>query len=336
MTSPDYAYESSQSSILRPYYQRYLWRFILDALPEWLSPNAMTVISTLCCALSCLLAAFFRESSFALAIAAVLVLSYLTLDNLDGAHARRLGCSSRLGEFLDHWLDTLNNGFVVLGACLAGGLPPLLTLCVLSVGSMAFFAVQWELEHTGVFRMGRVADIEGNTTVAGLYLLLAVFGCDFLLLAPVPGLPSLAVWMGCGVMAQAVWTLAVAMTRVPGARSEFLAIGFAHLILIAWAVLGGLVPSAYLAIAFFLNPVFTTRPVFWRVLRRSTGALDWVVVVALAAMSAPAILGVSAELGDALGHGCALALGAMTFRHFFFAVGMLRQEARAEAIEAIP
>ena len=142
MAHPRYAYDSAQQSLLLPLYRKFFWGPLLRWIPRSLAPNAMTLISTLCCATSFALAATLRDSPLALLAAAGLVVAYFTLDNLDGAQARRLGRSSRLGEFLDHWLDTLNNGFVVLGACLAADLPGLLSLGVLACGSLAFFAVQ--------------------------------------------------------------------------------------------------------------------------------------------------------------------------------------------------
>ena len=115
---------------------------MLEFLPDSWSPNHLTLASTLACATSFLLATLANESTPAMLAAALLVFAYVSLDNMDGAQARRTNRSSRLGEFLDHWLDTLNNGFVVLGACFAVGLEPLLTLLVLSAPTLAFFGVQ--------------------------------------------------------------------------------------------------------------------------------------------------------------------------------------------------
>jgi phosphatidylglycerophosphate synthase len=320
---PKYAYDSSQQSILIPYYKRLFWNRLLEKLPTGLSPNAMTTISTLCCGVSFVLAAAFRDHAWALVMAALLIVTYFTLDNLDGAHARRIGKSSRLGEFMDHWLDTLNNGFVTLGACLAAGLPPIFALAVLSVGNLAFFAVQWELRQTGVFRMGRIADVEGNTTVALLYLVLAVLGADALQVQPIAGLPNLTIFLGCGVMGQAAWTALVAVYRTPVARIDFAPIILAHVLLLGWASAGGLGPLAYLSIAFFLNPVFTTRPVFSRLLDRNTAPLDWMVVGFLTAGIG---LHVLADV-DTGGFGAALAvaLGLLTLRHFAVATRSLRE-----------
>ena len=84
MADPGYAYQSQQASLFRPYYQRWLWDRVLRALPPTVSPNAMTLIGSLCCAISFVLAATFNRSPLALGAAALLILVYLSLDNLDG------------------------------------------------------------------------------------------------------------------------------------------------------------------------------------------------------------------------------------------------------------
>ncbi len=317
-----YAYESHQDSILRPYYQRYLWNAILGALPQAFSPNAMTVISTLCAGVSFVLAATMVHSPPALVLAGALILSYVTLDNLDGAHARRTGRSSRLGEFLDHWLDTVNTGFVTGGACLAAGLDSGFIVAVLLCGALAFFAVQWELARTGVFRMGRVGDIEGNTMVALLYWVIALLGPESLSIRPLDGLPTLAVMIGLGVMGQALATVASAVSRVRSDLVDFIPITLAHGLVLLWAWPGGIDARIFLPAAMLLNPVFTTRPIFGRVLGRADlwlepAALGLLVLGLAAALWAPAagnLFGVLANLG----------LAGLTVRSFGIALIRLR------------
>jgi len=330
MPESRYAYESHQDSILRPYYQRFLWNAILDALPAWLAPNAMTLIATFACGLSFVLAATVGQHPLALVACAFLILTYLTLDNLDGAQARKYGLSSHLGEFLDHWLDTINNGFVFLGACLAVGLPPYLTLVVLACGTLAFYSVQWELRATGVFRMGRIADIEGNTSVAALYLALAVLGRDFFHVVPIDGGPSIAVLIGVGVAGQALATLFSAVSRVSDYRGDFVPAVIGHAILLLWAWGGGLTPTVYLGIALFMNPVFTTRPIFIRLLERDTKALDWGVVGALLVLALAGGLGLFGAGSPVPGTIAVLGLAGLTAWHCLTAVTSLR-EAPAQA-----
>ncbi len=320
-----YVYQSAQASLLLPLYRRLLWNRLLHRLPVWLSPNAMTVVSTICCGASFVIAATLgRDEPLWLLPAALLVFAYLTLDNLDGAQARRTDRSTRLGEFADHWLDTLNNGFVVLGACLAAGLPDLLTLLVLCVATLAFFAVQWELLHTGVFRMGRLGDVEGNTAVALLFVVIALTRGDVLLTRPFAAGPSTAVLLGCGVMAQALWTLLSAVTRVREHRHELVPVFLAHLVLFAWASWSDIRPELYLAIGFLFNPVFTSGPVCGRLLGGRTASYDWLALAAVVAASAApwdANTAAAALLGG---------LALIATRHLLRTLTRLSREARDE------
>jgi len=245
---------------------------------------------------------------------------------MDGAHARNTGQSSPLGEFLDHWLDTLNNGFIILGACIAVDLSPLLTLLVLSVGTLAFFAVQLELRQTGVFRMGRVADIEGNTAVSGLYLAVALLGPGFFAWAPIEGGPSLALLLGAGVMAQAAWTFASALWRLEAGRADALPLVVCLATLLAWAALPGAslgLQTALLAACFFANPVFTSRPILARLQGLSTKTAD---VFALAVVLAAFGAGIAGWADPAaLAWGASAVLAAMTGRYALITVAALRR-----------
>ena len=327
MARTRYEYQSAQSSVLRPHYRRLVWEPALAIVPETVAPNTLTVLSTAACALSFALAATLAESPAAMVAAALAVFVYVSLDNMDGAQARRAGRSSRLGEFLDHWLDTLNNGFVTLGACLAAGLPPRTALAVLALTTLAFFAVQLELRHTGVFRMGRVADVEGNTAVVLLYLAIAAGGPGLFAVEPVAGLPPLAVWLAVGVGAQAAWTLLSAAKRLPAGRGDLVPIALAHALLLLWAAWVGRVGAAHLAIAFLANPVFTSRPVLARLVSRSTAPLDWTAVGALAFAALASVFGLVPPDGGLLAWAVAGLFAVIALRHATSTIAAVRGEA---------
>ncbi|MDG2335172.1 MAG: CDP-alcohol phosphatidyltransferase family protein [Myxococcota bacterium] len=329
MKKSKYVYQSAQDSILRPHFQRWVWNPLLRYIPASISPNALTGISTLCCFLSFLLAAVANTHPAAMVAASVLVFGYLSLDNMDGAYARATGQSSRLGEFLDHWLDTLNNGFVVLGACLAVGLTPLFTLLVLAAGTLAFFAVQLELQKTGVFRMGRVADIEGNTAVSGLYLAVALMGPGFFDQTPLANGPSLALLLGAGVMGQALWTSFTALKRIESGRLDCLPLLLCLGVLITWATLVEPSPQAGVGIpllcaGFFTNPVFTSRPILARLRDFSTVGIDRAVVAGTLACAALALVYPALEVP--LAWAIAALLAGTTLRYARITTQALRDE----------
>ncbi len=326
MTRPSYTYRSAQESILLPYYRRFVWAPALELIPETIAPNTLTAISTLSCGASFILAAAFPHETVAMIAAAVLVFTYLSLDNMDGAQARRSGRSSRLGEFLDHWLDTLNNGFVTLGACLAVGLPPFFSLGVFGVTTLAFYAVQWELRRTGVFRMGRIADVEGNTAVCLLYLTIAFAGPEPFSWLPISALPPLAIWLGVGVAGQAAWTFVDAFRRVSEDRLDLVPITLAFVLLAAWAMVSGQTTDGHLAIAFLANPVFTSRPVLARLLGKSTVRADWLAIGTLALATIATTSGLIADAVLPLSWAVAAVFAGIAIWHASHTISTLRGE----------
>jgi phosphatidylglycerophosphate synthase len=168
-----YQYKVVEKSLTQDFLLKYLWTPIVNRLPASLTPNTITCAGFCCMGISvaCVWLAL-NKTSWAFAGAALFVFLYMTGDNIDGSHARRTGQSSKLGEFLDHWLDSLNS--VMVNLCLAfslhleGWLLPVLMAAV----ALAFFATIWEHHHTGVFHSGRLGTNEGLLLIVALYFLL--------------------------------------------------------------------------------------------------------------------------------------------------------------------
>jgi hypothetical protein len=126
-------------------------------------------------------------------------------------------------------------------------------------------------------------------------------------------------------MGQALMTLSAAVTRVSEHRGDYVPVVIAHAILLIWAYQGGLSAPVYLGIALFMNPVFTTRPIFIRLLQRDTKALDWTVVAALMLLALASELGLLG-VGSALpGMIALLGLASVTAWYCLTAVTSLRQ-----------
>lgn len=177
-------YHVEDRSLLLGVYKRVLWDRLTVALPRRLSPNVLTIASQLMAvlaAVSCALARTETSSSKAHAsvlcvLSAVGFLGALTLDNIDGAHARRTGQCSKLGEFLDHGLDgvTATATLLTTGFLLHVDGPMLVVLCAL--GAVAFSTVFWEQFRTGILRLPKVSPTEGLTLIAAWQLAVAAFG----------------------------------------------------------------------------------------------------------------------------------------------------------------
>lgn len=104
MTSPLY------NDVISPVCDR-----IVEFLPRSLSPNSLTIIG-----LASVISSFFllisigKGSRELYLVSAALWFLYGIIDNLDGKQARRLGVSSKCGEFMDHAIDSVVTSFVGL------------------------------------------------------------------------------------------------------------------------------------------------------------------------------------------------------------------------------
>ena len=107
------SYRVEHVSKFEPWLLRNLCEPVVKVIPAWISPNMITMVNACVivlmfalCTISPRLAPLDRL--LALFGAAVAMFSSMILDSVDGMHARRTNQTSKLGEFLDHWLDTVH------------------------------------------------------------------------------------------------------------------------------------------------------------------------------------------------------------------------------------
>ena len=102
------------------------------------------------------------------------LLTYLTCDNVDGPHARRSGQTSTLGEFLDHGLDGVASGAVLLTSAAILRMDGIWYLLLVLLGAIGFAMPFWEQFRTGVLVIPEISSTEGITTVVVLDLLIGM------------------------------------------------------------------------------------------------------------------------------------------------------------------
>ncbi len=173
---PRAAYQSDDRELLVGLYRWLFWRWMVVLIPRWVSPNALTLVG-LAASVAAVGAALGGVAGYRwmyLASGALLFV-YVTLDNLDGAHARRTGQSSRLGELLDHGLDGLASGSMFLIGAIVLHLDPLFTVILLVSGTGAFVLTLWEQYRTNVLIIPQMSGTEGVTMVAFLNTLAFVY-----------------------------------------------------------------------------------------------------------------------------------------------------------------
>ncbi len=165
-------------SILLPHVTRFIVQPLERRIPRTVSANALTLSSLTCAASGFAIALLTTPSRLSLFVVALLFTGYTLLDNLDGPHARALGTSSPLGEFLDHWLDSLNGLFVFVGTVYALGVTDRRTLSIVALMVASVSLTFWEQRVTGRMYMGRVGTLEGLAMVLALLFATATLGPD--------------------------------------------------------------------------------------------------------------------------------------------------------------
>jgi phosphatidylglycerophosphate synthase len=158
-------YTVKDEELLLEFYKKLLWNRIVPRIPASITPNSLTIVGQICGVLSAVATygAAVGGVPFLYLVSTFLLLAYLTFDNIDGAHARRTGQTSPLGEFLDHGLDGLAStaALVLTGYVLGLHTDPILMVTLCALGGFGFTAVFWEQFRTGLLVIPKVSTTEG-------------------------------------------------------------------------------------------------------------------------------------------------------------------------------
>lgn len=182
MTKNPNNYRVDDQELLLGFYKKLLWDRITPHIPAAVTPNTLTVIGQTLAVLSavaCAGAVSFDGSNghpILYLVSVVCMLTYLTLDNVDGAHARRTGQCSPLGEFLDHGLDGLASGSILIVTGLVLHLDGVMMALVCTLGALGFAALFWEQFRTGLLVIPKISTTEGITVLVIWMSLVAMFG----------------------------------------------------------------------------------------------------------------------------------------------------------------
>ncbi|OIR58020.1 MAG: CDP-alcohol phosphatidyltransferase class-I family protein [Amphiamblys sp. WSBS2006] len=149
---------SMASEMLQP-----LWDFLAKQVPDRVNPNAITAAG-LATTVSQALLLTAANPSFSSALPRALCLAsffsvwlYLTLDAIDGKHARRTGKASPLGHFVDHAADAINSLPLTMIWAQTMQMTRAQTVVLLAVIYSGFLTTTWEEYHTQCLSFGRVS-----------------------------------------------------------------------------------------------------------------------------------------------------------------------------------
>lgn len=189
--TPGLAYKVEDRSLLLPAYRALLVSPLLRFIPARVHPNSITHAGHFLNLLGvATLVMMWPRPGWPYIVAAIGVQLYNFCDNADGAHARRTGQCSAMGEFLDHGLDMLNVTYIGYMGALAIGATGLWAMALTLVIPMAACATYWEQAETGVFHLGRLNQIEALTCLSSVLLVTGVFGIEVWDKFALPGLPA--------------------------------------------------------------------------------------------------------------------------------------------------
>lgn len=147
-------------------------------IPAWVTPNSITLLNHVVNWLHVLAAVFAAQATgvtraWGLVLTALLNFACMSLDCLDGMHARRTRQTSKLGEVLDHYFDALHVPMVTVSAAYALHLPSwglLSSLCF----SCAVYTAELVVHHYQ-HKFVNTAGPEGQLATSVLYLISAAF-----------------------------------------------------------------------------------------------------------------------------------------------------------------
>lgn len=168
---PPYRYRCTDKSWLTARLAATVVPWIERRLPARLPANLVTLASSLCLvAMAGLLHRPAGGRPGAVLGGIALLAAYTLLDMVDGQHARRLGASSPLGEYLDHTLDILNAAIVL---AVVFWLMPVWSARGLGIAlaglNLAFAATLVEQKICGKMKLGAIGPVEGLLLI-GVFL----------------------------------------------------------------------------------------------------------------------------------------------------------------------
>jgi phosphatidylglycerophosphate synthase len=173
---PDSSYKVEDRELLMGFYRKLMWDGLVERVPESVTPNSITIMGQVCAVLGVGLAGIATLGYPILyGISALAWLAYLTADNIDGAHARRTGQTSILGEFLDHGLDGMANGCLLITAALVLHIEGIWMALFLAVGALGFVVTFWEQYRTRRLVIPELSSAEGVTVVMTIEVLAFAF-----------------------------------------------------------------------------------------------------------------------------------------------------------------
>ncbi|XP_041365543.1 choline/ethanolaminephosphotransferase 1-like [Gigantopelta aegis] len=179
----EHKYSVEGTTLLEPMLQKY-WNWLLEYIPLWWSPNAITLAGLFSNILSTSVLMMYSPDAkqavpgWAYVICGLATFIYQSLDSIDGKQARRTNTSSPLGELFDHGADAITNGMLAIGISVSFklGNEPHLLICLLCFQLFIFYCAHWQAYVSGTLQMYTFDVNEGHYYAIGVYFVTSVSG----------------------------------------------------------------------------------------------------------------------------------------------------------------
>jgi len=190
-------YSMDDSSVLSHHLNKW-WTCCASYVPTWISANTVTVGAAFPLIFCWILSIFysFKPGSDGLPCWLMLFASFSefffqTMDAVDGKHARRLGTSSSLGDFLDHVMDSVSIMTTSFLVCHGFGFQSRwFEFMCLIITSLNFVVVHWESAKILVMKLDNGCSItEAQIVFMIIFFITSIGGKEFWQITPIPVIP---------------------------------------------------------------------------------------------------------------------------------------------------
>lgn len=164
---------------------RHWWRLAIRFVPAGMSANLLSMLGNLgsWIAVGLLMVSGYAADGirpWLFGLASLCIIFYHTLDCLDGMQARRIGSAGPLGEFVDHWFDSMNVFFFPLGVVAAfPSIPVWVGIFLIMASMLVDWVVLKEVDKTNKLSFGHFSTEEAITMYWMLLLSMALGAYDF-------------------------------------------------------------------------------------------------------------------------------------------------------------
>ncbi|ELP87512.1 cholinephosphotransferase, putative [Entamoeba invadens IP1] len=172
-------YNCTDNSILNKYIlNKYVYQPILKYLiPKWIAPNIISIFGLVFCVLTLPVNYSNVFGRFEYLVTAFLVMLYQLFDSLDGMQARYTKSSSALGELVDHGIDALTSGILLLLLSLQCGMTQQERCVLLVVGYFVFYVTHYTSYFTEHMEFGYILNpTEALVTLSIFMICRTIFG----------------------------------------------------------------------------------------------------------------------------------------------------------------